>query len=216
MEETKPALGENLEKTRTIEQVVEACMPRTLARLEPVLRQNGLKFPLEKLYLIAFKHEKRLELYTENDNRKILLATYGFTAYSGKRGPKLREGDGQIPEGIYGVEYLNPNSKFHVSFKINYPNERDRARAQRAGIENPGTDIFIHGGAQTTGCIPVGDAHAEELFTLVALTAKENVQIIIFPNDARGTQNFLPCEICPDDISELYTELKNELDRFDI
>lgn len=214
MEERKPALGENPEKTRTVPEVVEACMPHTVAHFAGVLQRHGLKFPLDKLFLLAFKEEKKLALYTEKNGRKILLDTYGFTAYSGKRGPKRQEGDGQIPEGVYGVEYLNPNSRFHVSFKIDYPNGRDKARAQRAGIENPGTDIFIHGGADSIGCIPVGDARIEGLFTLVALTGKENVRVLIFPNDARQTGHFLPCEICTDDISELYTELKSELDKF--
>ena len=50
-----------------------------------------------------------------------LIKRYPFTGFSGGPGPKLREEDGQIPEGIYAIEYLNPNSQFHLSMKLNYP-----------------------------------------------------------------------------------------------
>ena len=59
-------------------------------------------------------------------------------AFSGTLGPKLREGDGQIPEGIYGIGYLNPNSSYYLSLKVTYPNASDRARAKKDGRTNLG------------------------------------------------------------------------------
>ena len=214
MENTEVVLGENPQKNRTVEQVLSACRPKAERRYKPVLEKNGLTFPPDHLELLAFKEEQRLEIYTHKGPEKILLHSYDFTAISGKRGPKRMEGDKQIPEGVYGVEYLNPNSRFHISLKVAYPNARDRAWATRAGIENAGTDIFIHGGALSIGCIPIGDTYIEELFPLVALTGTENVRILIFPNDARQTGSFLPCEVCPDDTDELYRELQAELKAF--
>lgn len=204
-------LGSNPLKNRTVEEVTETCRPKAEKRFKPALDASGLSFPPKKIELLAFKNDQRLEVYTEKAGQKIKLHTYTFTALSGKIGPKRQEGDKQVPEGIYGVEYLNPNSRFHISFKVNYPNARDKARAQRAGIANPGTDIFIHGGAVSIGCIPIGDAYIEELFTLVALTGPENVRVLIFPNDARENGEFLPCEVCTDDTEELYRELDTEL-----
>ena len=203
-------LKSNPNKNRTVEQVANACREKTEQRFASVLQNNDLPFPPKNIELLAFKEERKLEIYAN----KILLHTYNFTAYSGKRGPKTKEGDRQIPEGIYGVEYLNPNSKFHISIKINYPNERDLTRAKNAGIENVGSDIFIHGKDLSIGCIAIGDAYIEELFTLVAMTGTENVRVLIFPNDARKNGKFLPCEVCPADVDELYTELKRELVKY--
>ena len=198
----------------TTGEAVERYRPKTAARYRPVLRAHGLRFPPRNLQLLAFKEEGTLEVYTESAGRHILLHAYAFTARSGGRGPKLREGDGQVPEGIYAVEYLNPNSRFHLSFKLDYPNARDRRRAESAGIADPGTDIFIHGGERSTGCIAVGDAHIEELFTLTALTAPERVSVMIFPEDARKNGGFAPTETGGEDTAELYRELKTVLDRF--
>ncbi len=68
--------------------------------------------------------------------------------------PKFKEGDGQIPEGIYGIEYLNPNSKFHLSMKINYPNSFDKEMAKIDNRKNLGGDIMIHGSNKTIGLYP--------------------------------------------------------------
>ena len=69
---------------------------------------------------------------------------YPILAASGVLGPKLREGDKQVPEGIYGAEALNPNSKFHLSIRLNYPNTFDRRMAQSDGRTQLGGDIMIH------------------------------------------------------------------------
>lgn len=199
---------------RTTQQVTEICRTTTETRYTPAVEKAGIPFPPSNLRLLAFKEEKRLDIYTEFYEKKIWLHSYHFTAQSGKRGPKQKEGDRQIPEGIYGVEYLNPNSRFHLSFKITYPNQQDRERAIRAGIKSPGTDIFIHGGASSVGCIAIGDRAIEELFTLVNLTGTQNVQVYIFPNDARKNGQFLPCEVCSDDIGVLYDELYQTLQTY--
>lgn len=204
-------LDDNIHKNRTVEQVIAACKEKAAERFAQALKKKGLSFPPKNLQLVAFKEERKLEIYTD----KKWLHTYDFTAYSGKRGPKQKEGDRQIPEGIYGIEYLNPNSAYHVSIKITYPNARDKERAAQAGIDNPGSDIFIHGKQVSIGCIPIGDAYIEELFTLVALTGIENVRVAIFPNDARKNGKFLPCEVCPADTQELYTALKKELEKYE-
>ena len=114
-----------------------------------------------------------------------LIKRYPFTGFSGGPGPKLREGDGQIPEGIYAIEYLNPNSQFHLSMKLNYPNAFDKAKGKADGRDRLGFDIFIHGGSATIGCIPIGDAGIEELFLMVSEVGKLNVTAVISPYDMR-------------------------------
>ena len=114
-----------------------------------------------------------------------MIKSYPFTGFSGGPGPKLREGDGQIPEGIYAIEYLNPNSQFHLSMKLNYPNAFDKAKGKADGRDRLGFDIFIHGGSATIGCIPIGDAGIEELFLMVSEVGKLNVTAVISPYDMR-------------------------------
>jgi hypothetical protein len=141
---------------------------------------------LDRLVLLGLKEEKVLEVWGQRDGfAPIKLKEFPFTGYSGSLGPKLREGDGQIPEGIYKIDYLNPNSSFCLSMKLNYPNEFDREKGKEDGREDLGYDIFIHGGSATIGCIPIGDEEIEELFLLVSEVGKENVIVILSPYDMR-------------------------------
>ena len=110
------------------------------------------------------------------------LCTYSFTGFSGVLGPKIKEGDGQIPEGVYKLDYLNPNSSYHLSMKISYPNNFDKLAAMSEGRRNLGADIFIHGKDDTIGCIPIGDENIEKLFQLVLPLRQEN-EFVISPNE---------------------------------
>jgi hypothetical protein len=179
-------------------------------RLNPALANAGVALPFDTLTLLAFKEERELEVWTEHDGRQVRVKTYPFTGFSGRAGPKLREGDRQIPEGIYRIEGLNPNSSYYLSMRLNYPNEFDREMAKKDRRKNPGSDIYIHGKNVTVGCIPIGDRAIEELFYLVHITGKERVRVIIAPYDMRGgTLQELPSG--PEWIGELYGELKEAL-----
>ena len=90
-------------------------------------------------------------------------------------GHKQREGDGRTPEGVYFIDSRNPQSAFHLSLGISYPEASDRLRAEEAG-DNPGGDIFIHGRGPrfanprrdwTEGCIAVTDREMEDIFAMV-------------------------------------------------
>jgi murein L,D-transpeptidase YafK len=91
----------------------------------------------------------------------------------------------QIPEGFYRVESLNPNSSYHLSMRLNYPNEFDVAKAIVDGRTELGSDIFIHGSVASIGCIAIGDPAIEEVFVLAALTGVDAVTVIIVPVDFR-------------------------------
>jgi murein L,D-transpeptidase YafK len=109
--------------------------------------------------------------------------TYKIALGGNPVGPKQCEGDQRTPEGLYMIETRNPDSKYHLSLKISYPNPQDIQRANAMGME-PGNDIFIHGVPNdkwlleaymyrfkpewTQGCIAVSNRDIEELWTLVA------------------------------------------------
>lgn len=140
----------------------------------------------ERLVLIGLKEERVLEVWsTDGDGVHEKIRSYPFTAFSGEVGPKLREGDLQIPEGIYEIEYLNPQSSYHLSIKLDYPNAFDRAKGKEGEREFLGGEIFVHGRAVTIGCIPIGDEAIEDLFTIVAQVGKSEVSVIIAPRDFR-------------------------------
>jgi murein L,D-transpeptidase YafK len=104
-----------------------------------------------------------------------ILRSYRIALGREPVGHKEREGDGRTPEGDYRVELKNPRSRYHLSLRISYPNERDRARAAELGVD-PGGDIMIHGlkdgemrdGDWTQGCIAVTDAEMNEIWSLVS------------------------------------------------
>ena len=135
-----------------------------------------------KLRILVFKNERTVEVHAPGWKAPRI---YPMTAFSGTLGPKLREGDRQIPEGIYGIGYLNPNSSYYLSLKVTYPNASDRARAKADGRTNLGGDIMIHGKAVTIGCVPVGDDAIEDIFYLASAVGIKNVSVVIAPYDMR-------------------------------
>lgn len=157
------------------------CRLSEIAAAKPWIEETAGRMQ-GRLSIYVFKKERLVELHTPGwDAPRI----YRMTNSSGKLGPKLREGDGQIPEGIYGAEYLNPNSAFHLSVKVSYPNAKDRKHAKEDGRDDLGGDIMIHGGSATVGCIPLGDDAIEEVFYFVAKAGCENTAIVIAPYDMR-------------------------------
>jgi murein L,D-transpeptidase YafK len=82
---------------------------------------------------------------------------------SGGLGPKVREGDLQVPEGVYQIDAFNPASRFHLALRVGYPNAVDRARARALGVP-AGGDIMVHGGCATVGCLPLRDGPMERLY----------------------------------------------------
>lgn len=200
-------------KEETISSRLKAFGPKVKARLRPAFDAAGVAYPPARVVLAAFKDEKRLELYAAGEGGALrLIRSYSVQAASGKLGPKLREADRQVPEGCYRIEYLNPNSRFHVSMKLDYPNAFDRRHAAAEGRTQPGSDIMIHGRAVSIGCLAMGDPAAEELFVLAALTGIPNVEVIIAPVDFRvrslppGLETSLPSWT-----QELYATIRKAL-----
>ncbi|MCX7008186.1 MAG: L,D-transpeptidase family protein [Kiritimatiellaeota bacterium] len=182
------------------------------ARLMPQFVRVAVAYPPRAITLVGLKAEKRCEVWVSGDGKKFqLLTNYPIRAASGVLGPKLREGDQQVPEGLYRIESLNPNSLYHLSLRVNYPNDFDRQQAKAEGRTRLGGDIMIHGSDVSIGCIALGDAVAEDLFVLVAETGIKNISVILAPVDFRVRQ--LPPDIktLPAWAPALYAAVRKEL-----
>ena len=116
-----------------------------------------------------------------NQEEFVLLCTYDFCTTSGVLGPKRKEGDLQIPEGVYHINHFNPVSNFYLSLGLNYPNASDKILSHAT---KPGGSIYIHGDCVTIGCIPITDEKIKELYVL-AVEARNNGQekipVHVFP-----------------------------------
>jgi hypothetical protein len=198
----------------TVEERVELFGAAARARLATHFGAAAVAYPPERFDLVGLKTERELRLYAPDaDGTRRHVRTWPFTAASGVLGPKLREGDKQVPEGIYAIESLNPNSSYHLSLRLDYPNAFDRERGREDGRRHLGSDIMIHGRAASVGCIAVGDEAVEELFVLAADAGFADARVLISPFDFRAAPSAaLPRE--PAWVSELYSRLRDELDAF--
>jgi len=185
------------------------------ARLQPHFTRAGISYPPTQLVFIGLKQEKFLEIYAAHGTNGFKwIRTYPILAASGVAGPKLREGDRQVPEGIYGIEWLNPNSSYHLSLRINYPNAFDRAQAAQEKRGNLGGDIMIHGDARSVGCLAMGDEAAEDFFLLAADTGIENIAVILAPVDFREGKT-VPADAKLTEWSDaLYESIRTRLKEF--
>jgi murein L,D-transpeptidase YafK len=112
----------------------------------------------------SFKKEAELEVWKQTANgRFVHLKTFPICRWSGQLGPKLKEGDRQTPEGFYSVtpQQLNPNSAYHLSFDIGFPNAYDKAQGAS------GSHLMVHGACTSAGCYAMTDQAVEEIYAIV-------------------------------------------------
>ena len=126
-------------------------------------------------YLLVDKSDRTLWAYAGG---KIVRQYTGLQFGDAMYGHKQFEGDERTPEGRYTIDTRNPDSSFHLSLRVSYPNAADRAYAASRGMD-PGGDIFLHGqpnamaagrmeGDWTDGCIAFSNEEIAELYELVA------------------------------------------------
>ena len=129
--------------------------------------------PVPVDFVLVDKSDRTLTLYGQGQP----LRTYqGLQFGDAPLGHKQFEGDERTPEGLYRIDYRNPESRYHLSLHISYPDVRDRAFAEGWG-RSPGGDIFIHGqpngyfgrvkGDWTDGCIALSNEEIEELWRYI-------------------------------------------------
>ncbi len=115
------------------------------------------------ILLRIFKEESTLEVWKRKDTGLFaLLETYDICKWSGKLGPKFKEGDRQAPEGFYTVApaQMNPGSSYHLSFNMGFPNKFDRAHGRT------GTHLMVHGACSSAGCYSMTDEFVEQIYAL--------------------------------------------------
>ncbi len=145
--------------------------------------EKKLNWPPESLYIRSFKYDRQLEIWVKSDNKDQfrLFKTYKVCMQSGTTGPKRMEGDYQVPEGFYYINEFNPNSKYHLSLGLNYPNASDKILSDSL---RPGSAIYIHGNCVSTGCIAISDAPIEELYIIashVKANGQDFIPVHVFP-----------------------------------
>lgn len=145
-----------------------------LAACQPTTSPDGI-VPTEIDFLLVDKSDRTLTVFFDGKSIK----TYEDISFGdAPAGHKQFEGDERTPEGRYTIDARNPNSAYHLSLRISYPNAQDRAFAEQFG-RSPGGDIFIHGqpnsmsvgelsGDWTDGCIAVSNSEIQELWNAVA------------------------------------------------
>jgi murein L,D-transpeptidase YafK len=169
----------------SVEQVIQKYGAKTARRFAPLCKKAKIPYPPPRVMLVGLKEEKRLEIWVgKTTGRLYKLATYPILAASGTLGPKRQEGDQQVPEGFYKIDLLNPQSRFHLSLRVNYPNTEDKAH-HTVALNQMGGDIYVHGNAVSIGCLAMGDPAIEEIFTLVALAKPTQRHVLIAPRDLR-------------------------------
>jgi murein L,D-transpeptidase YafK len=199
---------------KTVQDRLEQYGHTVQERLLPYFEATKISYPPKQVVLVGLKHEKILEVWAcGEENRFDLIRTYPILAASGRLGPKLREGDRQVPEGIYRIESLNPNSMFHLSLRINYPNKFDHKQASLENRSNLGGDIMIHGSNASIGCLAMGDKVAEDLFILATETGIKHICVILSPVDFRKRPFPEVTHTLPEWTAVLYEQIKQELSK---
>jgi hypothetical protein len=199
-------------RAKTVAERLNQFGEATRVRWKPYFDRAQTAYPPVSVKLVALKTERVLQVYAvDKSGRNHWIRSYPILAASGIPGPKLQEGDGQVPEGIYPIESLNPNSRFHVALRVGYPNAFDRSQAKKDGRTELGGDIMIHGSSVSIGCLAMGDETAEDLFVLAADTGLPNVTVIIAPVDFRQGKSVPKFIKLPDWTGELYAQVKTEL-----
>ncbi len=139
--------------------------------LAPISKVVRAELALKKLkpgnpiFIRIFKEESELEVWmrSSGSNEYKKFKTYNICNWSGKLGPKLKTGDKQAPEGFYVIKpaQLNPNSSYHLSFNLGFPNLYDKAYSRT------GSYLMVHGDCKSAGCYAITDAHIEEIYALI-------------------------------------------------
>ena len=150
-----------------------------------------INWPPKVIYIRSFKYDKQMEVWVKDKAQGdfTFFKSYKVCAQSGTSGPKRMEGDYQVPEGCYYINEFNPNSNYHLSLGLNYPNASDQLLSD---VQRPGGDIYIHGNCVSVGCIAINDLQIDELYILASY-AKAN------------GQDFIPVHVFP----VKYTEKKS-------
>lgn len=188
--------------------------------LKKEFASKGLQWPAKYVYIRSFKYDAQLEVWVKSDAKLQykLFKTYKVCMQSGTMGPKRLQGDFQVPEGFYYINEFNPNSNYHLSLGLNYPNASDRILSDSL---RPGGEIYIHGRCVSIGCIPLTDDQIEELYIITSY-AKANGQdfipVHVFPvkyNQRKSMEYLANTTKNNQPLQKFAIQLKEAFDKFE-
>jgi murein L,D-transpeptidase YafK len=160
-----------------------------------------------------FKEEGALEIWkAKTDNRFDKIADYKICAWSGRLGPKVKEGDRQAPEGFYDLTRanLNPNSKYYLAINTGFPNRYDAVNGHN------GTNLMIHGACSSSGCYSMTDQQVLEIYAFARdafAGGQSTVQLQAFPFHMTA-ENMVRHRLNPN--IEFWNMLKVGYDNFEV
>lgn len=164
------------------DEALKALAKPVRTKLQSLFAAHNFVYPPSRLTLIALKEEKKLLVYAPGQGGKeTLVLTYPIIGTSGVSGPKLKEGDKQVPEGFYDISGFRTDVIAYMALKVAYPNAEDRFHGRKEKRNNLGGDILIHGSRWSSGCLAMGNPAIEELFVLVADTGEKKARLVLCP-----------------------------------
>jgi len=146
---------------------------------------------IDEVQVFKSKHEMQLLYHGQ------LVKKYTVMLGSGGSGPKRQDGDRLVPEGQYILDEKNPESLYHRSIHISYPNQKDKERAEKEGVE-PGKDVFIHG-------LPNTKSHAIEILRDQLVKIKDTNKIKVIQKKLDWTKGCIA--VSDKEIEEIYNNL---------
>ncbi|CAN5585982.1 hypothetical protein BH11CYA1_BH11CYA1_24810 [soil metagenome] len=197
------------------ERVMAYYGPKVRAKLKPLFASQVIAYPPQAMTWIALKEEKLLLLFAKDKvgaYKEVLR--YPIIGSSGAAGPKLKEGDKQVPEGFYKITGFRPNLVAHIGMDISYPNASDRRHGQAEKRKNLGGDILIHGSKWSTGCLAMGNEPIEEMFVLANDVGAKNISLLFAPCNLLHSAPAVDFKKQPAWLRDLYRDLRREMSRY--
>ena len=177
------------------------------------LMQDKGTTPAAPMLIRAYKKEAEFEIWKmKGDGHYTLLKTYPMCRWSGQLGPKVREGDRQVPEGFYAITpaQMNPNSNYYLSFNVGYPNAYDRAHGRS------GASIMVHGACSSAGCFSMTDQQIAEIYAIAREAfagGQDAIQMQCLPFHMTA-ENLAKYRLDPN--IDFWQELKTGSDNFEV
>src|SRR5450631_1876271 len=182
--------------------------PKTVAEMEVIGSSRNAP-----ILIRTYKKEAEFEIWKmKADGRYAYLKSYPMCRWSGQLGPKVREGDRQVPEGFYSITpaHMNPNSAYYLSFDVGYPNAYDRAMGHTGG------SIMVHGICSSAGCYSMTDAQIAEIYAIARESfngGQRAIQMQSYPFKMTA-ENLAKHRLDPN--ADFWKQLKNGSDHFEV
>ncbi len=180
--------------------------------VQKLFSDAGVAFPPGDLVLVGYKKERDVEVWAaaKAGGKLEHIATYKVCYASGGLGPKRREGDYQVPEGFYELDYYNSHSLFYLSMRVNYPNASDRKLGKKGSL---GGDIMIHGNCVSIGCLAMTDERIQELWIMAKAMDDRQKRVAVYLFPTRDMDTLIAGEASVE-LKEFWTNLNQGLKLF--